>query len=720
MPDTAQPVNSSATDPTDLVSEAIRHVNLGFAVLAVWPTTADGVCMCPKGRDCQSKPGKHPATLNGLHDASTDEANVRTMLAAGGRRNNYGLVWPEDAPGRVIFIDVDGEGWRERLRDLAALYGPLPRTKTTRTPGGGLHLFYQWPVEGPIPSHLHGFLVRSPGKGYVVGPGSRINGTTYQDAGIDDIAILPREWAVNPVQPKRTPLITVTDDSGYVLPDKVLEGSRHDEITRYAGSLIAHKRTDEEIDALVRTMLVPRFAEPIEEARLRHEIEHAISTARDKVASGAWEARDPTTGSVEGATTSEPPETRGRIEVGLPGVAVPAMPAPMRREAFTASFWTAALLHHWEPRTDAAPEGLLVASLTFLSALVGRTPSVTYGSKQHRANVFSVLVGPTTIGRKGTTTDLVRGVMGQVTDLTWKIKTSPNSGEGLIARAAKADGLPLLVEEEEFARLMAAKGREQSTLSHILRQAFDGGSALSSDTSTRQVYAAKHHVALFGNVTREEIVLSMDGSDIKNGFANRLLWCAVTGRPGHTITIHDNVPDKTTLDYLRDGIGWAHALATPLIGGTTHRFAADALALIEDARQRYLVGIGIAPFLSRRLDTIAARLALLFAVMDQTREIDLVHAEAAVAITDYAWASAQWVFPETTGDADADLLLRYLKEQPDGFMSMTEIEAVIGKRTKDKVRAGDALRLMGYARDATRPRVDGKAGRPRQGLELIS
>jgi hypothetical protein len=125
----------------------------------------------------------------------------------------------------------------------------------------------------------------------------------------------------------------------------------------------------------------------------------------------------------------------------------------------------------------------------------------------------------------------------------------------------------------------------------------------------------------------------------------------------------------------------------------------------------------MAPFLSRRLDTIAARIALIYAVLDHERVISTLHVEAALAITDYAWASARWVFPETTGDARADLVLRHLREA--GLLNMTAIEALVGKRALDKQQVADLLGLMGYARKATRPRADGKPGRPQQGLEII-
>jgi hypothetical protein len=297
------------------------------------------------------------------------------------------------------------------------------------------------------------------------------------------------------------------------------------------------------------------------------------------------------------------------------------------------------------------------------------------------------------------------------------MKRSPNSGEGLINLAVAAKGEPVLVEEEEMSRLLVSKNREGATLSHILRQAFDGG-VLTSATSTRVLIAEKHHIALLGNATPQDIEQDIDAIDVKNGFANRMLWCAVTKRDGHAVTIFDNSIPLSLRDTIRDAIRWAGALHTPLVGAS---MTLDPVArdLLLAAGERYGQGVGMAPFLARRLDTIASRIAIVLAVLEQSRVITDVHATAALHVTDYAYASTRWLFRDTTGSEDGDLLLRYLKAEPSGFLDSTQIEALVGKRAKDKQRAIDALSLMGYARPASRPRRDGKPGRPRSGIELL-
>src|SRR5207253_2441268 len=54
-------------------------------------------------------------------------------------------------------------------------------------------------------------------------------------------------------------------------------------------------------------------------------------------------------------------------------------------------------------------------------------------------------------------------------------------------------------------------------------------------------------------------------------------------------------------------------------------------------------------------------------LLDQADEIRVVHLEAALALWEYAAASARWVFGDTLGDPLADEIYRALLEEPDGL-----------------------------------------------------
>ena len=119
------------------MAAAIEQIEQGFAVFAL---RADA---------------KVPVTEHGFKNATTRPDWIRKQLEAPAA-GNYGLVWPETSPERVVVWDLDDGGgadrpWRDRMLDLVAQHGPLPATKITTTPSGGRHAFYRWPADVPIP-----------------------------------------------------------------------------------------------------------------------------------------------------------------------------------------------------------------------------------------------------------------------------------------------------------------------------------------------------------------------------------------------------------------------------------------------------------------------------------------------------------------------------------------------------------------------------------------
>ena len=236
----------------------------GFGVFSVWGVT-DGVCRCPKAESCTS-PGKHPIPNDGLKSATTDTTRVAHMLQAPGSQGQYGVV---PAP-HVVILDVDGEGWQEKLRDLM-----LPRTFAVET-ANGVHLYFYWPESyGPQPTRLHGWVVRSEEHpGYVIGPGSvHQSGKTYRIARMNGsdihtklgtIAQYPEEGAS-----KDAPTITV--GQGLRTPESIPEGGRHDYLRDRARTLRGGGLTG---DALLTAMqsINARLPSPKSDEELRRAI----------------------------------------------------------------------------------------------------------------------------------------------------------------------------------------------------------------------------------------------------------------------------------------------------------------------------------------------------------------------------------------------------------------------------------------------------------------
>ena len=177
--------HASATTPSTTPSELVAR---GFALFPLRPGT------------------KVPAVARDWeHAATTSPARLRQLAPHPGV--NYGVAC---GPSDLIVIDLDvakdprelaqggpTEGWSV-LRELAeAQGGELPRTFTVRTPSGGRHLYFRPTADGPTPRNTVrrlGPLIDTRGVGgYVVAPGSRVDGVEYRVIDDAPIAVLP-EW----------------------------------------------------------------------------------------------------------------------------------------------------------------------------------------------------------------------------------------------------------------------------------------------------------------------------------------------------------------------------------------------------------------------------------------------------------------------------------------------------------------------------------------------
>jgi hypothetical protein len=159
-------------------------------------------------------------------------------------------------------------------------------------------------------------------------------------------------------------------------------------------------------------------------------------------------------------------------------------------------------------------------------------------------NLFNVLVGITSKGRKGTSWGHIRRLLATC-HLNWSqqsIQSGLSSGEGLIH--AVADGVVadkrLLVIESEFASTLRVLNRDGNTLSPTLRQAWDG-STLQVMTKQFPETASNAHVSIIGHVTGDELRRELKRTDAGNGFGNRILWACT--RRSKTLPDGGQVPE---------------------------------------------------------------------------------------------------------------------------------------------------------------------------------
>ncbi len=129
------------------LSAALEYAKAGFRIFPCHNVVSRDpvVCSCSKGKDCP-RPGKHPRTKNGLHDASSDIAQVATWWGQ----------WADANPAlcmvdtNMAVIDVDTKVHKDGRMWLKSVEGDLPYGPRQHTPSGGQHLFFKIPEDANV------------------------------------------------------------------------------------------------------------------------------------------------------------------------------------------------------------------------------------------------------------------------------------------------------------------------------------------------------------------------------------------------------------------------------------------------------------------------------------------------------------------------------------------------------------------------------------------
>jgi hypothetical protein len=119
---------------------------------------------------------------------------------------------------------------------------------------------------------------------------------------------------------------------------------------------------------------------------------------------------------------------------------------------------------------------------------------------------------------------------------------------------------------------------------------------------------------------------------------------------------------------------------------------------------------GLLGAVTSRGEAQSVRLALIYALLDGTVNIDLPHISAALAVWEYAEASAAHIFGASLGDSVADEILRALQHAGSEGMSRTAIRDLFG-RNQSGDRIGAALALLA-TRGRVRLEIRQSGGRP--------
>jgi len=364
------------------------------------------------------------------------------------------------------------------------------------------------------------------------------------------------------------------------------------------------------------------------------------------------------------------------------------------------------------PETEADPVAILSQLLIAFGAAVGRGAWFQVEATRHHPNEFLVLIGDSAKARKGSSWDHVhRLITGADPAITARILTGLSSGEGLIWSVRDPQGQDpgatdkrLLVVEPEFASVLKATSREISTLSPTLRSAWDGR-PLAILTRTAPARATDAHIAVIGHITATELRHHINPVELANGLLNRFLLVGC-----RRVRL---LPEGGNHDPLKR-TGLDRQLAKTL---DTARHAGQ-LRLSNPARDLWHTVYhqlaepqpGIAGQIAARAEAHTIRLALIYALTDNSRTIQPQHLDAALALWDYAQRSAVWALERTASDPLAQQIHAALKHAlPDG-LTRTQLRDLL-HRNPATAQLDQALAALAHDGKVASQRVL-TAGRP--------
>jgi hypothetical protein len=352
------------------------------------------------------------------------------------------------------------------------------------------------------------------------------------------------------------------------------------------------------------------------------------------------------------------------------------------------------------PQMEASPAAVLSQLMVLCGNAFGSGPYLKVGKDLHHTNEYVAVVGDSSIGRKGMSLSEARSPFERVgPDAEYLFKLILRFGvsttEGLMytmrdpswttvkGKVIQDEGgqSTLCAVESEMSKLLKRGARDDSTITELLRQLFDGGKCGNISRLTN-VTVSNPHFSLIGHITPEDLRRYLSESAQADGFGNRFLW----------------VWAQSTRLLPEGGLDLPEAEETfckKLQAAVAHAQLTGEMKRDEEARRLWLNLYprlrnrppGLFGKMTSRGDVHVCRLAMIYALLDESSEIRYEHLLAAWALWTYSVDTVRFIFGDKLGYPEADVIRAGLRAAgPDG-LRRTDISVLFGGNKSQEVIA---------------------------------
>jgi putative DNA primase/helicase len=245
---------------------ALAYAKAGRAVLPLHTPNPEGKCSCRKAK-C-STVGKHPRTINGVKDASKEEAVIR----------RWWRMWPDANIGLATgaasgfdCLDIDPRaGGDVTISGLIEKHGEFQKTAEVKTGGGGYHLHFAHSgihFKNSASDIGDGLDIRTTGGLVVAPPSLHVSGKRYEWTDTTAPAPLPAWLLEELTKPKREGKAREKDGTFAVTIEgsPITEGKRNKTLFRICARFRGEGMNQEQIEQAALEINDTRCQPPMED-----------------------------------------------------------------------------------------------------------------------------------------------------------------------------------------------------------------------------------------------------------------------------------------------------------------------------------------------------------------------------------------------------------------------------------------------------------------------